>query len=276
MANSHDESQDLVEERLMGTSRSHPGAGGGTPLVPSWANEAAGESAPIPAEAPRRFVGFRTALGKFVASGGPESMRGALRSYARTASGGAGAGARRIAPATKALGTLFSAIGAAQGSGTTVPETGGLTLDLAQLTGAPVEQAIEAILDVLCPPGGPTDAEMVRAAMNEALAQMLASETTFDAAEITRDDAIVLLERYIGETLYSRIAVDGSKAFERTTDPVALVRAENELRTFIAASVGAHLSEVLPLGGDLFSAAGVERAIAALVDRVWSDWREMQ
>lgn len=254
----------------MGTSRSHPGPAGRTPLVPSWANEAAGETGPIPAPTERRFTGFRTALGKFVSGGGRQALGAAMRSYARTGSGGPRAAARRIAPASRAAAALFGAIGAAQGR----PQPAA-AIDLRTLGGQSVDAAIEAILDVLCPPGGPSDAEIVRGAMNEALAQMLAERVAFDPAAITREDALVLMERYLTETLFCRIAIDGAKAFDRTADPVAQVRAEVELRSFIEASVGTHLPDVLPLGHDLFNATAIEQAVDTLVERIWNDWQEL-
>lgn len=254
----------------MGTSRSHPGPTGRTPLVPSWANEAAGDSGPTPPQTERRFTGFRTALGKFVGSGDRQALHSALRSYARTGSGGSRTAARRIAPASRAAGALFGAIGAAQGQ----PQPA-VVLDVGALAGRPVDEAIEAILDALCPPGGPSDAEIVRAAMNEALAQMLAGQVAFDPAAITREDALVLMERYLTETLFCRIAIDGGKAFDRTADPVVQVQAEVELRSFIEASVGAHLPDVLPLNHDLFNATAIERAVDVLVERVWNDWQEL-
>lgn len=238
--------------------------------MPSWANEAAGEIGPIPAQVERRFSGFRTALGKFVGSGDRQALRVALRSYAKAGSGGARTAARRIAPASRAAGALFGAIGAAQGQ----PQSAAV-LDIGALAGRSIDEAIEAILDTLCPPGGPSDAEIVRTAMNEALAQMLADQVEFDPAAITREDALVLMERYLTETLFCRIAIDGGKAFDRTADPVAQVQAEVELRSFIEASVGAHLPEVLPLGHDLFNATAIERAVDMLVERVWNDWQEL-
>lgn len=253
----------------MGTSRSHPGPSGRTPLVPSWANEAAGGEGPIPAPGARRFTGFRTGLGKFVASGNGDALRSALRSYAGSGSGGARHATARVAPATNALGALFGTIGKAQG----VADAGSdATLDLRTLAGRSADEAIEAILDSLCPPGGVADADETRAAMNEALAEMLAGQSTFDPALLTPEDGIVLVERFICETLFSRMVLEGGKAFDRTADPVAQVRAETELRNVIRVSVDAHLPEVLPLRGDFFTQAAIERAVGALIDRVWSDW----
>lgn len=255
----------------MGTSRSHPGPTGRSPLVPSWANEAAGGEGAIQAPTERRFAGFRTSLGKFVASGDQGALRSALRSYARSGSGGARTAAARVAPATNTLGSLFGSIGQAQG---VAGAAGDGALDLRSLAGRPANQAIEAILDALCPPGGVADADETRSAMNEALAEMLAGQSTFDPDLLTPEDGIVLVECFICETLFSRMVLEGGRAFDRTSDPVAQIHAETELRNVIRASVGAHLPAVLPLRGDFFSRSAIERAVGALIERVWADWQE--
>lgn len=254
----------------MGTSRSHPGPNGRTPLVPSWANEAAGGEGPVPAPTERRFTGFRSGLGKFVASGDRAALGAALRSYARSGSGGARHATARVAPATKTLSALFGAIGRAQG----VPGADGDgALDLRSLAGRPANEAIEAILDTLCPPGGVADSDEIRTAMNEALAEMLAGEAIFDPDLLTPDDGLVLVERFLCETLFSRMVLEGGKAFDRTSDPVAQVRAETEFRNVIRASVGAHLPAVLPVQGSFFTRAAIDSAVGALIERVWADWQ---
>ena len=67
----------------MGTSASHPGSGSNSPLIPPWADPI--NPLPSPPALPQRFRDFRTALGRFAATGNEGNLRNALRHFASTA-----------------------------------------------------------------------------------------------------------------------------------------------------------------------------------------------
>lgn len=73
----------------MGTSKSNPGAGPGSPLIPPWADD----GSPPPPPLPDRFRAFRSALGKAARSRASEDFGTALRHYASKATGGGGTAA---------------------------------------------------------------------------------------------------------------------------------------------------------------------------------------
>lgn len=102
---------------MMGTSRGRPDAPPRAPLVPPWADkdpnppetpqapEAKPKKIPVPESPaipvpkvspldlapPRRYSGFRTALGRFSKSGARDDARTALGHWARTSVGGGNA-----------------------------------------------------------------------------------------------------------------------------------------------------------------------------------------
>lgn len=67
----------------MGTSQSSKGPGGGSPLVPPWADDQPQQPLPSPQE--RRFAPFRESLGNAVSNGNRADFRKAIGHYARKA-----------------------------------------------------------------------------------------------------------------------------------------------------------------------------------------------
>lgn len=86
----------------MGTSQSSTGPGGGSPLVPPWADDQPQQPLPPPQE--RRFAPFRESLGNAVSNGNRADFRKTIGHYARKASGGSSSAARRLGSVTQAGG----------------------------------------------------------------------------------------------------------------------------------------------------------------------------
>lgn len=212
----------------MGTSKSSPGPGGGSPLVPPWAD--LDEAGPGPAPDPQRFRSFRIALGKYIGKNDPAYLKTALGHYARTSAGGAGTAARRFAPAAKAGAALLGTIADLAAGGTGEAESG---VNLSALAGRDIESVIEAIVEALCPVGSSGDSDAIRIGLSEALAECLEDQDTFDPTALTEEMIIELGLAYIEEEVCLRIILDSGAAFEKLDDPVASIDKENELRQLV-------------------------------------------
>src|ERR1700731_365839 len=132
----------------MGTSASNSGSGGGSPLVPPWAD--IDNEGPGPEPDPQRFRGFRTALGRFVSNGDTAAGQGALGRFVSSGLGGSAIGVRRFAPAISAGGRLSELVAdLAQG------RTGGSVsgFDVSAYRGEGIGVVIERIVNALCPSG---------------------------------------------------------------------------------------------------------------------------
>ena len=145
----------------MGTSGSSKGPGTSSPLVPAWA--AIDGKGPVPPPDGPRFTAFRSNLGRFVSGGDGADLRGALRHYASTATGGKSIGPRRFGAMAQAGGALFAAL-SSMASGATDVTVGGV--DLSALNAADTDVAIQEIARALTPANG--DAEKIRAASSRA------------------------------------------------------------------------------------------------------------
>src|SRR3989338_3457165 len=113
----------------MGTSQSSPGPGGGSPLVPPWADDE--PQNPIPEPQPLRFKSFRQSIGSFASSGDRGKLRRAVGHYARKASGGGGNATRRLGSVTQTGGGLFGVLSGAPAI------QGEPSVDLNDLSGLP-------------------------------------------------------------------------------------------------------------------------------------------
>jgi hypothetical protein len=211
----------------MGTSASNGGSPASSPLVPPWAD--LDNQGPGPEPEGQRFRGFRTTLGRFVSSGDPAMGRGALGRFAASGLGGTATGVRRLAPAIAAGGRLGDLVADLAEGGTGQAVVG---FDVTSLDGQEIGVAIERLVNALRP-AGTTDDEAIRAALDEALSSVLSDEPEFDAELISLEMLDELLLKYAEEEIYLTVIGESGDAFDKSTDPLILIRRENELRELI-------------------------------------------
>lgn len=250
----------------MGTSQSSNGPGGGSPLVPPWADDQTQQPQTTPQ--PARFMGFRLSLGQFVSGGDRSHLRTAVGHYARKASGGGSNAARRMGSVTQAGAGLFGALAGLPAG------PGEVTIDLGSLTGLPCELAISAITQALATEDG--DSDKIRAAMNRALTEALDGVETFDPQSITDNVIVDTMIGYLSESIFLQMVSDSGKAWNKADSPLQAVRAETELRELIKVVVDKHLAPQLTSNVRKLSRqqmAQIERQ--AVVD-AWSEWEAYQ
>jgi len=258
----------------MGTSRSKPDAPPGAPLVPPWAEQdplpPAPPADPAPDEPepeddvstapdkgtdsedgaeetetaePRRYAGFRIALGQFGSSGERSDARRALGRWVNQSVGGSSAGSSRMSRAARTGGAAL--IGLARAGAGQAPEPG--RLDIRTLAGQPIEAAIGAILDAFMPPGI-LDEMAARLAMEQALATALEGTDTFDPTAIDDNAVRISTLAFVAELVFVQVAGDAGRSLA-AVGPVAAAQREADIRSLVR--------EVVDLvGAPLLAAAG--------------------
>ena len=250
----------------MGTSQSSPGPGGGSPLVPPWADDQPQQ--PLPSPQASRFGPFRTSLGRAVVSGNRDDFRKAIGHYARKASGGGASAARRMGSVTQVGAGLFGTLtGATLGPG----EAG---IDLGNLAGLPCEQAISAITQALTTEDG--DSDKIRAAMNHALVEALDGVEVFDPQHITDDVIVGTIIGYLAESIFLQMVMDSDKSWNKADTPAQAMKAETELRELIKVVVDKHIAPKL-----LGNVRAINRQKMAQIQRqaiidAWKEWETYQ
>lgn len=269
----------------MGTSQSKPAAKGGSPLVPSWANQdpppvdpAAPDPAVPPAAPPeyqqevlepRRLSGMRRALKRFYSTGDRSEARTALGHFSRGSAGGGAAGAKKLARAARVGGGAIAALSQAAGGQTVAPNG----FDLATLTGRSVTDAVDVIVDTFCPPGI-IDEDAIRVAVGEALTEALSGLDQFDPNAINDHTVVVATRAFIAELVFGAVVAEQGQAAEGTLPQLAVAR-ENDLRALVREVTDSVGTPIIQAAGSALTQDRVTSLvdqIAAIVFKEMSGW----
>lgn len=250
----------------MGTSTSSKGANNRSPLVPPWADVDGAGPGPKPEE--NRFRPFRTHLGKFVSSGDEGQLRKALRSYARSSTGGAAVGPRRFGAVAQAGAGLFGTLNDLR---TNAP---GAPVNLAALAGRATREVIDALVNALVPENG--DADRIRAALNEALSECLEGVDKFDFASITDEVLANLMVSYTALSIFQAIVLDSDRAFGKGATPETVQRAEKDLMQLVQVVTDNHMQPLLEgkIGG--LTTTQMQAVQLAAITEVWKEWESFE
>lgn len=246
----------------MGTSTSSRGPGNNSPLVPPWADVDGGGPGPEPE--PDRFRGFRTSLGRYVGAGDHSYLTKAMRSYARSSTGGSTVGPRRFGAMAQAGGGLFGILNQLRTDPDKAP------VNLSGLAGRPTRDAIDAIVEALVPENG--DAERIRSALNEALSECLEGVETFDFGDITDELLVEVMIGYVARCVFEQIMLDSDRAFRKTASADQQDRAERGLLALVKEAADKHMRHLLdgPVRG--MTGEQIQAAELAAIREVWKEW----
>lgn len=271
----------------MGTSQSKPSAKGGSPLVPSWANQDPSPGGPGPGEPPadepalaadnpapdvfepRRLSGMRRALKRYMSSGDAADARRALGHFSRGTAGGGAPGAQRLSRAARIGGGAIAAFSGAA-SGQTTASNG---FDLSKLAGLPVAQAVNAIVDTFCPPGI-VDEDNIRAAVGEALIEALEGLDQFDPAAINDHTVVIATRAFVAELVFGAVIAEQGQSAENVTPHQAIAR-ENDLRSMVKEVTDVIATPIIQAAGAALTQDRVAQLviqIAAIVYEEMSGW----
>ncbi len=250
----------------MGTSTSSKGANDRSPLVPPWAD--VDGSGPGPEPEANRFRSFRTALGRYVASGDGQQLTKALGSYARSSTGGSTVGPRRFGSMAQAGASLFGTLNELRSNSPNA------AVNLAALAGRSTREVIDALVDALVPENG--DADRIRAALNEALSTCLEGVEQFDFASITDEVLVNLMVAYTTLCIFEAVVLDSDRAFTKAETPAAVEKAEKELLQLVKVVVDKHMQPLLQnqVGG--MTTDQMQTVQLAAIREVWKEWESYE
>lgn len=252
----------------MGTSQSSSGPGSGVPLVPPWVPDvvpvdqtapddnkdvAIADDSSGPVEPPTvvlapaaRFRATRRALGEYARTGERSDMRRALGHYVRTGSGGSATAARRMGGTASTAGTLFAALSnIAAGR----PATPGSPLDPRLLEGHSAREVMDAVVEAVRPIDGTQDAEAARAAIRDALAELLTRYPDADILNLSAEQRSFAIECYAAIDVFRRFDLDVGKAIHDNAPSAATALSRlKEARDYVKEVVAASFRGLRDLG----------------------------
>lgn len=250
----------------MGTSSSSSGSPSGMPMVLPWVPDPVPPSGdgpsddgaappngdmpdqtaptpaqPVPIAPPARFGGARRRLGSFARTGSADDMRKGVGHYVRKGLGG-GTAVRRLGGTARTAGTLFgalSAVAAGQASGARNE------LDPAVLVSRSAEEVMSAVVEAVRPVDGTQDGEASRAAIGEALSELLTQYPDADLLNLSEGQRILAVECFIARDVFNRFYLDLGKTIQEKAPSVtsALSRLK-EVRDFITQTVAAEFRKL--------------------------------
>lgn len=254
----------------MGTSQSSGGPGSGVPMVPSWTPDPpAGEPSggepgtdapadaepsppqvapptPAPLAPPARFLGVRRALGEFARSGDGRDMRRSLGHYVRTGYGGSGTATRRFGGTAATAGALGGALARVAAGEPAAP---GSPLDPALLAGRNAQEVMDAVVEAVRPVDGTQDAEAERAAIRDALSELLTRFPEADLLNLDPEQRAFAIERFTAIDVFRRFELDvGKTIVEKAPSAVTALSRLKEVREYVKQSVAAAFRKLRDAG----------------------------
>ena len=255
----------------MGTSQSSRGSPSGVPMVPPWVpapaappvpppedgepntsdqngpddqptpnalNSPPAPSLPVPIAPEGRFRGTRLSLGNFARSGDSDDMRRGVGRYIRTGYGGARTASRRFEGTASTAGALYGAL-SATASGQA--PAAGSPLDPVLLAGRSAREVMDAIVEAVRSADGTQDAEASRAAIKDALSELLTRFQDADLLILTPEQRDFAIERFVAIDVYRRFVLDVGKSIQDKAPSVAaglsrLRQVKDYIKEVIAAS----------------------------------------
>ena len=253
----------------MGTSQSSGGPGSGVPMVPSWVDnpppeapsgdppaegdEAPGSQAAPPPPAPlapdRRFQGVSRSLGEYAKTGDTRAMRRGFGHYSRSGYGGARTAARRMGGTVSTAGALGSALASLAAGQAATP---GSSLDPALLAGRSADEIMDAVVEAVRPVDGTQDAEASRAAIRDALSELLTRFPNADLLDLAPEQRDFAIERFTAHDVFRRFDLDvGQKIREKAPSATTALSRLKQARDYVKETVAASFRKLRDAGRTL-------------------------
>ncbi|MEX0981366.1 MAG: Qat anti-phage system associated protein QatB [Bacteroidales bacterium] len=238
----------------MGTSQSSKGAPGNVPLVPPWADDdeknpnqsddsytGNDDKAPSPPKdlplAPAgRFKGARTNINSFAKNGETDKLRRGVGQYIKTGYGGSKTAAKRLSRTINTAGVLFDFLSSISTGQTSTGEPF-QDIDINALVGKDEDEITDAIINAVRPIDGDLDSEASQNSIKEAFSELLEKEDNTDLLNLTDDQRLFVVEKFVANDVFARFNLDmGKNILDNAPTSVAASRLK-EAKDYIREAV---------------------------------------
>lgn len=267
----------------MGTSQSSKGAGAGVPMVPAWVDDpppeaptgdppSLSEEAPVSAAPPppaplapdRRWIGVSRSLGEYATTGDTGAMRRGFAHYVRTGYGGSGITARRMGGTASTAGALSGVLASLAGGQPAAP---GSPVDPTLLAGRSADDIMDAVVEAVRPVDGTQDAEASRAAIRDALSELLTRFPEADLLNLTPEEREFAIERFTAHDVFRRFDLDVGQTIREKAPSVATGLSRlKQAREYVKETVAAAFRKLRAAGQTLTAGRITAVVRAALLE----------
>ncbi|WP_237727157.1 Qat anti-phage system associated protein QatB [Citrobacter koseri] len=177
-------------------------------------------------------------------------MRRGFGQYVRNGYGGSSTTTRRMHGTASTAGALGSTL-APLASGQLQP---GSPLDPALLSGRSAEQIMDAVVEAVRPVDGTQDAEASRAAIREALSELLTRFPDADLINLTPEQRNLAIERFTAFDVFHRFDLDvGQTIRDKAPNAVTALSRLKQARDYVRETVAAAFRKLKDAGMPLTS-----------------------
>ena len=195
-----------------------------------------------------RFRSARLNLGSYARNGDRHDMRRGLGQYIRNGYGGSGTATRRFGGTAATAAALGRALGGIAPGATAT----GVPLDPALLAGRSADEVMTAVVEAVRPRDGTLDAEANRAAIRDALAELLTKFPEADLLNLTDEQRTFAVERFTAIDVFRRIELDiGKTLSEKAPSASAALGRLKEIRDYVKETVSAAFRKLRDAGRTL-------------------------
>jgi hypothetical protein len=207
---------------------------------------AAAPQRPVLTAPPARFVGARRSLGQFARTGDVRDLRRGLGHYVRSGYAGSGTATQRFGGTATTAGALGGALaGVASGQ----PAAPGSPLDPALLAGRSVNEVMDAVVEAVRPIDGTQDAEAERAAIRDALSELLTRYPEADLLNLDPEQRGFAIERFTAIDVFRRFELDvGKTIVEKAPSAAAALARLKQARDYVKETVAAAFRKLRDAG----------------------------
>jgi len=225
-----------------------PGANPGEPEQPIPPQPIAPQ-APIPIAPLRRFAGASRNLGDFARTGDRESMRRGIGQYVKSGYGGGTTATRRLGSTVQTANALYSALSGPPGNPFAAP---GGPLDPVLVGGRSADEIMDAVVEAIRPVDGTQDSEASRAAIKDALADVLERFPDANLLDLQDEQRELAIERYVAGDVFRRFDLElGRKIYEKAPNATTALSRLKEIREYVRETIAAAFRELRSAGQKL-------------------------
>lgn len=204
---------------------------------------------PAPIAPDRRWMGVSRSLRDYAEAGDIHAMRRGFSRYVGSGYGGASTAARRMGGTAATAGALGGALADLASGQPTAP---GNLLDATLLAGRSADEIMDAVVEAVRPVDGTQDAEASRAAIRDALSELLTRFPDADLLNLTPEQREFAIERFTAHDVFRRFDLDvGQTIREKAPSATTALSRLKQARDYVKETVAAAFRKLREAGRTL-------------------------
>ena len=169
--------------------------------------------------------------------------------YVRKGYGGARSATRRMGGTARSAAALYGALVTAA---TGQPATPGSPFDPAILSGRSLDEVMDALVEAVRPIDGTQDADASRAAVRDAMSELLNRFPEADLLDLTEDQRLHGIEGFVALDIYGRFVLDVGKTIQdKAPTAIAALSRLKDVKDYVRQTVSACFRALVKTGDTL-------------------------